>query len=78
MAIKDQRDDFAVITEAFAAIREDVLPGLGIAWDRAGPATLFVAEFIIADLIKAEGYSPDALLDGLKAYLAAAPELKQA
>jgi hypothetical protein len=77
MVDNTKRNDALVIAQAFAAIREDMLPGLEIAWDKAGPATLFVAEFIIADLIKAEGYPIDEVLEGIKAYLTA-PKLKSA
>ena len=72
---KAQRDSPFVIAQAFAAIREDMLPGLEVAWDKAGPATLLVAELLIADLWKAEGYPIDELLEGIKAYVMA-PELK--
>ena len=77
MVDNTKRNDALVIAQAFAAIREDMLPGLGLAWDRAGPATLLIAELMIADLWVAEGYPIDELLDGLKAYLAT-PELKPA
>ena len=77
MVENDKRDDRLVIAHAVAAIRREMLPGLEIAWDTAGPATLLVAELLIADLWVAEGYPLEELLEGLKSYLTV-PELKQA
>jgi hypothetical protein len=73
--VQSQRDAPFVIAQAFAAVRKDMLPGLEVAWDKAGPASLLVAELIIADLWVTAGYPLDELLDGLKAYLSA-PVLK--
>ena len=77
MVDNTKRNDALVIAQALAAVRRDMLPGLEIAWDKAGPATLLVAELLIADLWVAEGYPLEELLEGLRAYLTAS-ELKSA
>jgi hypothetical protein len=77
MVDNTKRDDALVIAQALAAIRRDMLPGLEIAWDKAGPATLLVAELLIADLWVTEGYPLEELVEGIKAYVTA-PELKPA
>jgi hypothetical protein len=77
MVDNTKRNDALVIAQALAAVRREMLPGLEIAWDKAGPATLLVAELLIADLWVTEGYPLEELVAGIKAYVTV-PELKPA
>jgi hypothetical protein len=50
------------IARAFAAVQQNVLPGLGIAWDKSGPEALLVAEYAICRLWIENGFPLNDLL----------------
>lgn len=50
---KESKDE---IDRAFAAVQTHVLPGLGDAWDEAGPLTALVTVSLLADAWRASGY----------------------
>jgi hypothetical protein len=62
-----EREERLEIAKAFAAIQEHVLPGLGVAWDTAGPATLLVAEHALAQLWVDSGFPLEDFLDMARA-----------
>jgi hypothetical protein len=49
----DSREDIA---RAYAAVQAHVLPGLGDAWDVAGPAVVLVMASILADIWLDSGF----------------------
>jgi hypothetical protein len=53
--------------QAFDAVREHVLPGLGDAWDEAGPKVLLAAQFALAELWAESGFSLDAFREVIDA-----------
>ena len=44
------------IAKAYLAVQEHVLPGLGDAWDAAGPAVVLVMASILADVWLESGF----------------------
>jgi hypothetical protein len=65
-------EERVIIAKAFAAIQAEMLPGLGVAWDRSGPAALLVAGYAVSRLwLEAGG----ALEDFLEMVHAAVPVL---
>ena len=44
------------IAQAYAAVQVHVLPGLGDAWDEAGPAVVLVMASILADVWLESGF----------------------
>ena len=44
------------IAQAYAAVQVHVLPGLGDAWDEAGPAVMLVMASILADVWLESGF----------------------
>ena len=51
------------IAQAYAAVRKHVLPGLGDAWDEAGPAVGLVLTSILADAWLTTGYETFDLIE---------------
>jgi hypothetical protein len=47
------------IEKAHAALREETLPGLANAYDKAGPAAVLTLAFILADVWLESGFTMD-------------------
>ena len=52
-------DERSQIDRAHAALREETLPGLASAYDKAGPATVLALTMILADVWLESGFSTD-------------------
>jgi len=55
------------IAKAFAAVQENMLPGLAVAWDKSGPAVLLAAQYAVAKLAVDSRYRPEDLIEIIRA-----------
>jgi hypothetical protein len=56
---KKIREERSEIEKAHAALREETLPSLAAAYDKAGPATVLALTLILADVWLESGFSAD-------------------
>ena len=54
--MKNNNDPREEIDRAYAAVQVHVLPGLGDAWDEAGPVVVLVMASILADVWLESGF----------------------
>lgn len=63
------------IDQAYAAVQVHVLPGLGDAWDEAGPAVVLVMASILADVWIESGFETFDLIRTINGVQRLAPSL---
>jgi len=63
------------IDRAYAAVQLHVLPGLGDAWDEAGPAVVLVMASILADVWIESGFETFDLIRAINGVQRLAPSL---
>ena len=63
------------IDQAYAAVQVHVLPGLGDAWDEAGPAVVLVMASILADVWIESGFETFDLVRAINGVQHLAPSL---
>ena len=73
--MKDDSNSREEINRAYAAVQTHVLPGLGDAWDVAGPAVVLVLASILADVWLESGFETFDLIRAVNGVHHVAPSL---
>jgi hypothetical protein len=75
MMIDNNNNSREEIARAYAAVQTHVLPGLGDAWDAAGPAVVLVLASILADVWLESGFQTFDLIRAVNGVERATPSL---